>query len=202
MSFPTTAQREAARGMRALPLAAATALLLLVAAVGVAPTSAATAQRQTGVAPGATVPLAQRTQTSACTLGTLPDRACSPGAYSTNLTRAVICAPGFRTSDYRNVPTGEKHQVEQEYGLAPRSFGASLEIDHIVSLELGGSNDPVNLFPELASPHPGYHAKDKLENRLHQLVCSGKLALASAQQQIAADWTALYTRVFGAAPTG
>jgi hypothetical protein len=54
------------------------------------------------------------------------------------------------------VPTSEKHAVEVEYGLKPKSYGSTLEIDHIVSLELGGSNNIANLFPEKTSVHPGY----------------------------------------------
>jgi len=81
--------------------------------------------------------------------------------------------------------------------MRPAAYGSTLEIDHIVSLELGGSNDVANLFPERA---PGYHAKDKLENRMHDMVCSGQISLTAAQHQIAADWKALYRRVFGITP--
>jgi hypothetical protein len=87
----------------------------------------------------------------------------------------------------------------------PKSYGRSLEIDHIVSLELGGSNDPANLYPELAVPpnhQPGYHVKDKVENAAHQAVCSGQITLAYAQHQIAANWELLYKRLFGAPPAG
>lgn len=127
----------------------------------------------------------------------LPDRRCSPGAYYTGLTKAVICSADFHTGSVRDVPTSEKHAVEVAYGLAPKGYGSTLEIDHIVSLELGGSNDAANLYPERA---PGYHVKDKLENRLHQLVCAGTMSLRNAQTQIAADWKTLYLHVFGVLP--
>jgi hypothetical protein len=130
----------------------------------------------------------------------MPDRRCSPGAYDPRLTRAVICAPGFRTSTVRHVPESEKHAVESEYGLAPRPHGRTLEIDHIVPLELGGSNAIANLFPEPAAGAASYHVKDRLENSLHALVCRGAFRLRSAQRQIAANWEALYGRVFGSAP--
>jgi hypothetical protein len=147
--------------------------------------------------PGTTILLAKRTRTSGCKLAANPDRRCSPGAYYSKLTKSVICSSTFRTSNYRNVQTSEKHAVEQEYGLAPKPYGSTLEIDHIVSLELGGSNNVANLYPEEARPSPGYRVKDKLENKLHELVCSGQISLRSAQQQIAANWQALYKRVFG-----
>ena len=151
---------------------------------------------------GVTVLLRARTKTSGCTLGPDPDRACSPGAYYSKLTKQVICSSTFRTSTIRNVPESEKFDVEREYGLAPGHYGRSLEIDHIVSLELGGSNDIANLFPEKADAHPGYKVKDRLENRAHDLVCAGRIALRSAQRQIAANWQAFYRKVYGAAPTG
>jgi hypothetical protein len=149
---------------------------------------------------GNTVLLAPRTKSSGCRLGANPDRRCSPGAYYSKLTKRVICAAGFRTSTIRNVPESEKFAVEVEYGLEPGRYGRSLEIDHIVSLELGGSNDIANLFPERLYAHPGYRVKDRLENRLHELVCSGRIALRDAQRGIADDWEGLYERVFGTAP--
>jgi hypothetical protein len=146
---------------------------------------------------GATVALGARTQSRGCTLAPRPDRACSPGAYYSGLTTGVLCSSGFRTSSIRNVPESEKHEVEVEYRLAPRPYGHTLEIDHIVPLELGGSNDVANIFPERA---PGYHAKDRLENALKRLVCGGSLTLHAAQSGIAANWPALYRTVFGIAP--
>jgi hypothetical protein len=146
--------------------------------------------------------LRPRTKTSGCTLGANPDRRCSPGAYYSKLTKPVICSASFHTGSIRNVPQSEKYTVEAEYGMAQRLYGSSLEIDHIVSLELGGSNDVANLFPEKANAHPGYHVKDKLENKLHSLVCSGQMSLSSARVGIAANWQTLYGKVYGAAPVG
>jgi hypothetical protein len=151
---------------------------------------------------GKTVLLEARTKTSGCTSGALPDRRCSPGAFYSKLTSRVICSASFRTSSVRNVPVSEKHQVELEYGLAPRPYGSTLEIDHIVSLELGGSNDIANLYPERADAHPGFHVKDVLENKLHTLVCAGQLALRTAQRQIAANWEGLYKEILGVPATG
>jgi hypothetical protein len=154
---------------------------------------------------GHTVLLKKRTRSSGCKLGALPDRRCSPGAYYSGLTKAVICSASFHTSTIRNVPDSEKHQVEIEYGLAAKGYGRTLEIDHIVSLELGGSNDIANLYPEkakFANHAPGYNLKDKLENKLHAMVCAGQLGLRTAQRQIAMNWERLYKRVFGVAPAG
>jgi len=75
--------------------------------------------------------------------------------------------------------------------MAPKPYGRTIEIDHIVSLELGGSNDIANLFPEPGSGPASYHVKDRLENRLHSLVCSGGISLHVAQAGIASHWQTL-----------
>ena len=49
---------------------------------------------------------------------------------------------------------------------------------------------------ERASGSLGYHAKDRLENRLHGLVCARRMALRTAQRRIATDWVAEYRRQF------
>lgn len=177
------------------------ALATLALAASALVTVPALADQIHGVEVGETVLLKERTQTSACTLGANPDRECSPGAYYSALTKSRICAESFRTGPIRNVPASVKRAVKLEYGLEPISFGDALEIDHIVSLQLGGSNDIANLFPEKADAHPGYHVKDKLENKLHDLVCNGKRQLRAVQRRIASDWQALYKSVFGVAPT-
>jgi hypothetical protein len=44
--------------------------------------------------------------------------------------------------------------------------------------------------------------KDRLENKLHDLVCEGKRTIRSVQRGIAEDWQALYKKVYGVAPFG
>ena len=149
------------------------------------------------LAVSATHLLAARTRTSGCAHGVLPDRRCSPGAVDRTLTQARICSAGFRTGSVRNVPQSEKFAVEREDGMPAKLYGRTIEIDHIVPLELGGSNSIANLFPEPGSGADSYHVKDELENRVHALVCSGRLALRTAQQRIATNWQRFYTSVFG-----
>jgi len=154
---------------------------------------------------GRTVLLKRRTRTRGCKLGPLPDRRCSPGAYYSRLTKAVICSSSFHTGTIRNVPQSEKYAVEREYDLPARLYGHTLEVDHIVSLELGGSNNIANLFPEEAkfrNGAPGYSVKDRLENQTAAAVCAGRISLRSAQKQIAANWEKLYRKLFGTPPRG
>jgi hypothetical protein len=181
--------------IRAVGLAALLALSACVIASVPAFAEQSTASRHT-------VFLKARTQMSNCTLSPNPDRQCSPRAYCSALTKKRICASDFRTDPIRDVPRSEKEAVETEYGMLLLKYGKTLEIDHIVSLELGGSNDIANLFPEKRDVSPGYKVKDKLENKLHDLVCDGTLTLLSVRQRIAADWQKLYKDVFGTAPGG
>ncbi len=138
--------------------------------------------------------LGVRTKTSGCKVnGPLPDSACTPGAIFSDATTSQICTSGYASS-VRNVPTSEKDQVYAEYGIASH-YSGEYEVDHLVSLELGGSNDIANLWPEAASPTPGFHQKDQAENYLHDQVCSGKVPLQQAQYEIATNWLQIYQQM-------
>ncbi len=135
-----------------------------------------------------------QTKTSGCAAsGGLPDRACTPGDILPEATRDEICQPGYARS-VRDVNTSTKNKVYAEYGITHHAAG-EYEVDHLVSLELGGSNNVANLWPEPASPKPGFHEKDKVENYLHDQVCSGAMSLQDAQVQIATNWLAVYQRM-------
>jgi hypothetical protein len=139
-----------------------------------------------------------QTKTAGCVVqGPFPDPACTPGDIFPDVTAAQICVSGY-SSGVRNVPASEKDAVYAEYGVTHHSSG-EYEVDHFVSLELGGSNDISNLFPEAASPTPGFHEKDRVENYLHDQVCKGALTLAEAQREIATDWLAVYQSMAPAA---
>ena len=135
-----------------------------------------------------------QTKTSGCVAHNgLPDADCTPGAIFADATTDQICQSGYASS-VRNVPTSEKDQAYAEYGITSHTTG-QYEVDHLVSLELGGSNDIANLWPELASPTPGFHQKDQVENYLHDQVCSGAMTLHNAQVQIATNWLAVYNQM-------
>jgi len=123
----------------------------------------------------------------------------TPGA-TFNVGLQTICQVGY-SERVRNVPYSEKLAVYYEYGIYHHSYD-QYEIDHLIPLELGGNNSPRNLWPELNDhPSPDYlNSKDILENRLHDLVCSGQLGLRYAQRSIASNWVALYHSVFGSWP--
>jgi hypothetical protein len=127
----------------------------------------------------------------------MPRRLLTPGAAFAVGT-ARICVSGYSAS-VRNVPQAEATAVYDRYGVAHVPYAH--EVDHLVSLEIGGSNAIANLWPEPYTGRWGARTKDVLENRLHELVCSGRLALRTAQRIEARNWVAAYRRYVGGTPT-
>jgi hypothetical protein len=119
----------------------------------------------------------------------------TPGDVFPGVTAAQVCVPGYSAS-VRAVSFAEKTAVFAEY----RTFDTpgAYEVDHLISLELGGSNNITNLWPEPYAGPNGARAKDKVENSLHADVCAGRLTLQAAQTKIAADW---WNAVAAANPT-
>lgn len=110
-----------------------------------------------------------------------PDTACTPGVTDSRVTQAniqqTICVPGY-TKTVRATTQATKDAVLAAYGLQRPWKG---EIDHLISLELGGADVQANLWPEAgAIPNP----KDHEENVLHAEVCAGTITLAQAQDTI------------------
>lgn len=136
-------------------------------------------------------PTAQSPAGPTCRLGRLPDRRCTPGA-TFHVTVQQVCARGY-SRRVRKVSAATRGQVFARYGVKTHRPG-QYEVDHLIALELGGSNAISNLFPEAGTPRPGFREKDKLENRLHSLVCGGKLSLSKAQRLIKRDWVGAYHR--------
>jgi hypothetical protein len=101
------------------------------------------------------------------------------------------------TATVRNVPDSVHKMVFVEYGLSPTQPQGAYEVDHFIPLELGGSNDIKNLFPEAAEPRPGFHEKDLVENYLHKQVCDGHMTLEDAQNAIRTDWYKVYLSMKG-----
>ncbi len=170
--------------------------LLLLAAISCATSGTGGPVTETpGASGGGGAPQwGHQTKTSGCMAqGGLPDPACTPGDILPDATKDKICVSGYASS-VRSVPSSEKDAVYAEYGITHHTTG-QYEVDHFVSLELGGSNDISNLWPQPASPKPGFHEKDKVENYLHDQVCSGAMTLADAQRAIATNWLAVYSQM-------
>ena len=137
--------------------------------------------------------LGERVKTSGCSIGVYPDAACTPGVINLSASTEDICTPGY-TSQVRSVSESTKNAVYTEYGVKTHVTG-EYEVDHFIPLELGGSNDIANLWPEPSNLTFGYHQKDKVENYLHDRVCSGKMSLPDAQRSIAYNWVTVFVQI-------
>jgi hypothetical protein len=122
----------------------------------------------------------------------LPDAKMTPGD-TLPVTAADICVRGY-AGKVRNVPQSVKEKAYRNYGILRREKG-EYEVDHLISLQLGGSNSLRNLWPQSFQTKPwNARVKDQLENELHREVCSGEMDLAVAQKEIATDWIAAYKK--------
>jgi hypothetical protein len=120
----------------------------------------------------------------------VPNPARTPGA-TLDVTAADICVSGY-SKRVRNVPAAVKREAYASYGIPSHQPG-EYEVDHLISLELGGSNSLKNLWPQSFRTHPwNAYVKDALENELHRRVCAGTIDLATAQHVIAHNWVIGY----------
>jgi hypothetical protein len=135
---------------------------------------------------------------------TLTPGATNPAVTQDNLEETICGGRGFTRSirpPERYTARLKRKQI-REYGYTDYRM-RDYEEDHLISLELGGSPDsPKNLWPE---PHHvlggwGSYAKDKLENRLHKMVCQRGISLSDAQREIATNWIDAYKRYIGPVP--
>jgi len=165
-----------------------------------------------------------------------PDPAHTPGATNPDITDAnknqTVCNKDWSgTNKYTHKPEKGtailrpptsitdpiKVQTMKDYGHTDADN--HYELDHFISLELGGCPDCVtNLWPQpygdakqpmtqeeraawdkahpgSATPLPGALQKDQVEDHLKTEVCAGTITLARAQAIITTDWYVCYLKV-------
>lgn len=130
----------------------------------------------------------------------LPDPACTPGAVNPTVTADVLRDTTFRTGTVRDRLSSAvaKRRVYAWYGLSPPKGNTGqnqvCELDHLISLGLGGSDDLANIWPEcgpanVAVGQRGFKIKDAhAELSLMRQVKAGA-DLKDIQRRIAEDWT-------------
>jgi hypothetical protein len=130
----------------------------------------------------------------------LPDPNCTPGAINETLTLDVMTNKGFGTDCVRNQATSADKKLDTYTWYKARKPVTNTgknqvcELDHLVSLELGGADTLDNIWPQ-CGPKKAilnsryFKRKDAVENFLAGEVRNGKISLAEAQKRIAEDWT-------------
>lgn len=121
----------------------------------------------------------------------VPLNSLTPGE-TRNVTLGDVCSAMPSASA---IPVSLRQQVFREYGIKdgrPNRY----ELDYLITPELGGASSLRNLWPQPYSAVWNAHVKDELEDRLHGLVCSGQVDLATAQRDISRDWIGAYKKYF------
>jgi hypothetical protein len=81
------------------------------------------------------------------------------------------------------------------------------ELDHLISLELGGADTLENIWPQCGPPgvalaQRDFKQKDTVENFLAKQVREGRMDLSTVQKAIAIDWTQFLDAARQACPEG
>jgi hypothetical protein len=126
--------------------------------------------------------------------GVVPNKRLTPGSILSTSESSVCGTPG--ESGARIIPAAMVQRVFKEYGIRSPQPGA-YELDYLIAPELGGAGDIRNFWPQPYSA-AGWnsHLKDALEERLHEMVCSGQISLTTAQHDIASNWVTAYKKYF------
>ena len=124
----------------------------------------------------------------------LPDPILTPGHVS-DLPMEVVMNPGYAAAN-RRVPGWIRVKVFSRYGIGRKEW-SFYDIDHLVPLSLGGTNELNNLWPHAWTSLFNPRKKAKLEGRLRLMVKRKRLQLKEAQQLLMTDWIAAYQRYCG-----
>ena len=129
---------------------------------------------------------------AALAYGVLPNHAFTPGT-ARRASLGEVCSLSHEQVVVPVSPS-ERQTVFAEYGI-PAAESDRYEIDYLITPGLGGQDDIRNLWPEpYHAAQWNAHAKDALEERLHEMVCSHQLDLSVAQEAIATNWIAAYQK--------
>lgn len=121
-----------------------------------------------------------------------PDKNKTPGDSIKDIPLDLLCMKGY-TETVRNVSKTTKKNVYELYGISYPPAENTFVIDHLIPLELGGSNSIKNLWPQsVIDSSQSAKMKDKVENLLHSKVCEGSLNLSEAQSIMTTDWDIWY----------
>lgn len=123
----------------------------------------------------------------------LPNPERTPGVVGFT-TKEQLCAKDVRPGQVQPVSEQMKFQVCADYMIdrvrcvGPQPDGSGLKIDHLIPLELGGTSDEENLWPQPYNPRPAVPEKIAIGAWLRSQVCADQMNLTVAQRAISGDW--------------
>lgn len=136
----------------------------------------------------------------------LPDPKCNEPIENKNLTLAQVCSPTFKTNSIRpstSYTNKLKIQGMIDYGYPLNS--SLVEEDHLGAItDKFDPKDPKNLWPQfwdlnVNGFNAGAHTKDKLEVKIHKLLCNKTISFNEAQVCFS-DWISCYRKYIGELP--
>ena len=132
----------------------------------------------------------------------IPNPKLTPGLTNPAVTQknigTTICVVGYTKTIRPPVSYTNKlkyDQLHSGYNVQGDMNMRNYEEDHLIPLEVGGHpSSKLNLFPQYYAATYGARVKDRLENKIHLLVCSGKITLKAGQAAFVPDWTVGYKK--------
>lgn len=142
-----------------------------------------------------------RTEAQLIAAHVLPDPA-HPGVINPNVTpetlKATVCVAGW-TATVRP-PTSYTDKLRAQL-TPPGHKPGDGELDHRLSIEDGGSpSDPANLWWQAYADRYGARVKDRVETKIHRLLCRGDIQLDEARNALLGNWLTAYERYVGPLP--
>lgn len=132
----------------------------------------------------------------------LPSRSLTPGYVTPQVTQVniskTVCAVVYQRPERPNEAETSSMKGMQLAVLGPGQNPVLFEENYLIPPSLGGhARDSRNLWPQPINVEWGPARKDRLDRRLHRLVCEHSLPLEQAQREIAADWIAAFGKYCG-----
>jgi hypothetical protein len=128
----------------------------------------------------------------------------TPGATNPTITQATaastICKHQYVDKINSQISKKTSTEVFAEYAIAKKKR-SDFAIDHLVPIDLGGTNAISNLWPIPLKGTATAQRKAVVDAAVHKSMCAGFISLAAAQGLFNASWANVDTDLITPAPT-
>jgi hypothetical protein len=115
-----------------------------------------------------------------------PNKTMTPGKIIPGVTRQDVCQSGYAKKVRSDLTKTKKQMIYRNYNVPYDT--SKYQIDHLVPISIGGSNDVENLWPQPIVHNAGYLEKQQVAQWLHEKVCNGSIQIEEAQRLMLKDW--------------